>query len=512
MNAAVPSMKKATRPRGWLGFWLRRLLFWGAVFLVPFLFWRWWSLSSEAAQGQKDLQHVRDEMATLDPRWRWEQLEDDQPSIPDERNSMPLILRLNNLLGDRDPQESTRPDNTSFPGERPTNCLLDDADLARLESATTAHAEAITLAVALRDYPRGHAPLALQPDVLRTLLPHLLPCRRAAWLLRLDAERHLDRSQAYAAAQDVHAILHAGAALRHQTMTMPQLMRLAIRDRAARCLERVLALSELDAATLADLQEHLVAEAVEQPTRIGLRGERASYNHFFECLRSGELSLATFLENAADSGQRAPGYWLQFSSWVYGYCLDSDHAYCLQWLNRAVAIADLPPEDQGPQWAQWESDFRAARLAVGPSGRRILTFLFAPPLVRFGEAAVRDRALLASTWTAVAAERFRREHGRWPEALAELVPTYLAAVPRDPYSDDSLLYRRFADGVAIYSVGKDGKDDGGIRLEPPSRWWAGQPSNDLGIRLWDPPYRRLPPRPPEDVPEPEPVPLREVAP
>jgi hypothetical protein len=104
---------------------------------------------------------------------------------------------------------------------------------------------------------------------------------------------------------------------------------------------------------------------------------------------------------------------------------------------------------------------------------------------------MRTQAALACTTVALAAERFRRDRGLWPGSLAELVPAYLGAMPRDPFDGLPLRFRRTADGLVIYSIGPDGTDDGGnlTRTLPPAN------GTDLGIRLWDPERRRQPPPP-----------------
>ena len=56
----------------------------------------------------------------------------------------------------------------------------------------------------------------------------------------------------------------------------------------------------------------------------------------------------------------------------------------------------------------------------------------------------------------------------------------LEAVPLDPYDGQPLRYRRLADGIAVYSIGKNGVDDGGDTTN------AGNPhGTDEGVRLWD---------------------------
>jgi hypothetical protein len=105
------------------------------------------------------------------------------------------------------------------------------------------------------------------------------------------------------------------------------------------------------------------------------------------------------------------------------------------------------------------------------------------------EADRRSRATLRSAATAVAAERFRRDQGRWPAALDELVPAYVTAVPLDPFDGQPLRSRRLGDGFVVYSVGPDLADDGG---QIHSGGVGGMPK-DCGIRLWDPAQRRQPP-------------------
>ena len=56
---------------------------------------------------------------------------------------------------------------------------------------------------------------------------------------------------------------------------------------------------------------------------------------------------------------------------------------------------------------------------------------------------------------------YRANHGSYPEKLADIVPKYIAAVPKDAFIDADLHYRRECDGYLLYSVGVNGKDDDG---------------------------------------------------
>lgn len=64
--------------------------------------------------------------------------------------------------------------------------------------------------------------------------------------------------------------------------------------------------------------------------------------------------------------------------------------------------------------------------------------------------------------TVIALKRYKLRHGQWPETLDALTPEFIPAPPRDLMDGQVLRYRRQSEGgFILYSVGKDGKDDGG---------------------------------------------------
>ncbi len=64
--------------------------------------------------------------------------------------------------------------------------------------------------------------------------------------------------------------------------------------------------------------------------------------------------------------------------------------------------------------------------------------------------------------TAIALKRYELKHGDYPENLALLSPDFLPSVPLDPVNGNPLRYRKTGAGTfLLYSVGENGKDDGG---------------------------------------------------
>jgi hypothetical protein len=78
---------------------------------------------------------------------------------------------------------------------------------------------------------------------------------------------------------------------------------------------------------------------------------------------------------------------------------------------------------------------------------------------------------------ALALRIYREEHGAFPGSLVDLSPGILAAVPTDGFADDAPFhYRREGSGYVLYSVGDDGKDDGGLDRKEAAK---------AGVNGWD---------------------------
>ena len=75
----------------------------------------------------------------------------------------------------------------------------------------------------------------------------------------------------------------------------------------------------------------------------------------------------------------------------------------------------------------------------------------------------RALALRRMAAMALAIRLYQLDHGQRPESLSDLVPRYLEALPPDPFAADgrTLGYQPNAVRPILFSVGEDGRDDGG---------------------------------------------------
>jgi hypothetical protein len=133
----------------------------------------------------------------------------------------------------------------------------------------------------------------------------------------------------------------------------------------------------------------------------------------------------------------------------------------IRWAFKEVArAADMPRKDRTPVIAAVEKAVDAA-----PPWRMTLRTL----LPAFSAACRTMDQIAADTnglTAIVAVERYKAIKGSLPKDLNALVPEFLPAVPADPFGDVvkyKLLDKpdAFGRGYAVYSVGFDGKDNGG---------------------------------------------------
>jgi len=127
--------------------------------------------------------------------------------------------------------------------------------------------------------------------------------------------------------------------------------------------------------------------------------------------------------------------------------------------EHAAKLAQLAVPPARPFWNYDELD--GSIFHIAPVASIVL-----PSLSRSYLAEWRVRMQIDIARTAIAAERYRREHGHWPESLQSLVPEYIEAIPVDVHATRGEIHPvRHAiheDGaLVIYSVGMSGKDHGG---------------------------------------------------
>jgi hypothetical protein len=122
--------------------------------------------------------------------------------------------------------------------------------------------------------------------------------------------------------------------------------------------------------------------------------------------------------------------------------------------------------------------------AMGQKLGDILISLLMPAYNKLQPAADRAEQGQRNQYLAFALAAYRADHGRYPERLDVLAPKYLSEIPGDLFSGKALIYRPSKDGYLLYSVGVNGRDEGG-------QWYNDQPpGDDPRVRMPLPPLKR----------------------
>jgi hypothetical protein len=97
---------------------------------------------------------------------------------------------------------------------------------------------------------------------------------------------------------------------------------------------------------------------------------------------------------------------------------------------------------------------------------------------------IRTRVASDMRDVAWALAEYRNDHGEYPQALKELSPKYMPEIPKDLFCDGDYHFQRRGKGYLLYSVGPNGKDDGGRSAsdDPKKYEHAADPPDDIAIR------------------------------
>ena len=136
---------------------------------------------------------------------------------------------------------------------------------------------------------------------------------------------------------------------------------------------------------------------------------------------------------------------------------DMDHADYLNFMDRYIAMLDLPIEKRGQAVNEIDEEVSSIPQTLP------ITRLYTPRASKLLLLDIRYLAYLNAAQCALLVERYRLDHdGQLPRELKELVPDYIENLPVDPYDGKNIKYKIIEDGYIVYSIGDDQKDDGGI--------------------------------------------------
>ena len=266
----------------------------------------------------------------------------------------------------------------------------------------------------------------------------LSPIRAGADLLALEAIQAAERGDGEQAARSIRTILGVARSLDRDPTLTSQIIRLGIQSVAGRTAEQTLNRTVFMSEKAASLGS-MFAKAEKPPAiTTGLIGERALAADFF----SGSASSGRS-PNQNNAPLRALGL-AQLNRLTH-----------FDLMREYIEVSTMPTPKR---LAEYE---RLKRESEDLPFYASLVKMLLPSISRAGQVELPTLAQLRNARIALAIEEYRAAKGSLPESLTALTPEFIDAIPADPFTGDPLKYKKLADGYTVYSVNKDGKDDGG---------------------------------------------------
>ena len=303
--------------------------------------------------------------------------------------------------------------------------------------------------------PHCHFPIHWE-KAFAAALPHLEILQSASKLFALRLSAHLALGDSAAAYEDFRTGLRLATATAEEPTLIAGLVRLATVTAMENAVwgglagqqwaEPELRKIEADLAGLDGLKDYLFA----------LGSERGGSNQMTDMLIGDPRQFAALMPAMAETPSSTWGSSAFPSGWLYQNKVRANHFF-----DESAARID---PGQRRYFGERPIPSSATHLTSLPARLYYMLFCLSSPVVE----SLEKRWIQAATVTdqtrlACALERFRLARGAFPQALSELAPDFLPAVPAEIVNGEPYRYRRTDDGsFALHSVGTDLRDDSGV--------------------------------------------------
>jgi len=293
------------------------------------------------------------------------------------------------------------------------------------------------------------------------LLPHLKYIKSSTQLLTLSAVQRSDSRDTSGALSDLEAGFRVIDSLANEPLMISRLVRIAGRATVLSGLERVLNQHTLTEPQLANLADRLRKENDPVGMERAIECELGTGLSVFQSPRDA-IALAAYSpgSDGGDASSQGGGAGAFVGLMKFTGFLDRDEAYYLKFMSDHLEAARQPY----PQRLDTENAIEERLFHTSFRGLHPLSGMLLPALGKYGSREASAFANIRVAETVVAIERCRlANHGRLPDQLSDLSPSFLPDPPVDPFDGQPLRFTKIATGYEIYSIGMNGKDDGGVR-------------------------------------------------
>jgi hypothetical protein len=409
------------------------------------------------------------------------------PPVPPEQNGVPFItnalanLKSESLVGSNPPpaMRAISPGKAMVGWQQPDIRSSDGTnkweDLGRELAAAKSGLDSFQ---SLTNHPVLDFNLDYQKG-FDLQLPDLALLKRSAQWLSASAIYNLHQGNTTNACADVRAILAIAKGEADERIIISQLVRIAIAAIGASATWEILQSPDASDDEMAQMQQEWQSLDFVKSMEQALVFERAQDLQEFSQTRTSTEKFNKFwgyfytptgpIENDLD--QMGPIHrslllqkWDELRwRWFWSY---QDELYGLQSLQVVIGATRIAGTNESFQMVQSFTDTHlnslyAKRHSINPMNG--LRDAFSANAMNASlRKAVRIETARNVVVVAIAIKRYELQHHQLPATLDDLTPDLLQTVPIDCMDGQPLRYRPNSDGTfLLYSVGTDGKDDGG---------------------------------------------------
>jgi hypothetical protein len=299
-------------------------------------------------------------------------------------------------------------------------------------------------------------------DPAEILLPHLAILKQCSLALQLRAIAELQNGQTEKSFDDIKLSLRLADSIRTEPFIITHLVRIAILQITLQPLYEGLAEHEWSEAQLAGLDAELAKIAFLADYEFSARSERAAHVKIVDWMEQKRsrfwklLNLIVYERAIMNNFGVSTEIYLMPRGWYYQSEIVLSDAQ-QRWV---LPMVDDAQQTVSPERARKSVD---AISALRPTAVNLFARLLLPELGKYAMRVAHGQNAANMARIAIALERWRLAHGRFPESLDALSPQFIAKLPHDVIGGQPLHYRREANGqFVLYSVGWNETDDGGV--------------------------------------------------
>jgi hypothetical protein len=371
------------------------------------------------------------------------------PAVPDNENAALVMTQAFALMRNYPDDRSNEVANFKTP---PHSQPLTTEQRQLLSGYVEMNAAALAKASEAVKLSKSRYPVDFKAG-FETPLPHLDNISDLAHIFQYQSLLAIDSNKPMQTDTSITGILGVSRTLDEEPVEISQLVRFRLIGLAITTLERRLNANELTEGELTNFATAFIEREKNNSIKRALIGERAAVIPIFQMsfIRSWQLAV---IDDTPSSETPAPEHQSSFLR-MTGF-LERDLHFYLDAMETCIASASLsPPQDLA-------MSVKAEKMGEDATHHFYrLSAMILPPVHSSVTREAEYFARIRISTTATAVERFRLTHGRLPENLNELTPQFLSAVPIDPFDGAPLRYHHLAKGYVVYSVGRDGHDNGG---------------------------------------------------